>query len=89
MVSQLVANSGTTAVKFDQKNTTNTSSFGDRSQSGATPPTQKAKQGRSEEEISERLKEFGDDIISIEFILDIESIAEVVQPETDNLLRGL
>jgi hypothetical protein len=54
MVSQLVANSGTTAVKFDQKNTTNTSSFGDRSQSGATPPTQKAKQGRSEEEISER-----------------------------------
>jgi hypothetical protein len=42
-----------------------------------------------EEEISDRLKEFGDDIISIEFILDIESIAEVVQPETDNLLRGL
>jgi hypothetical protein len=42
-----------------------------------------------EEEISDRLKEFGDNIISIEFILDIESIAEVVQPETDNLLRGL
>lgn len=42
-----------------------------------------------EEEISDRLKEFGDKIISIEFILDIESIAEVVQPETDNLLRGL
>jgi hypothetical protein len=42
-----------------------------------------------EEEISDRLKEFGDDIISIEFILDIESIAEVVQPETDHLLRGL
>jgi hypothetical protein len=39
--------------------------------------------------INDKLMEYGDDVISIEFILDIESIAEVVQPETDNLLRGL
>lgn len=39
--------------------------------------------------ISDKLEEFDDDMISIEFILDIEGIAEIVQPETDNLLRGL
>jgi hypothetical protein len=39
--------------------------------------------------INDKLMEYGDDVISIEFILDIESIAEVVQPETDKLLRGL
>jgi hypothetical protein len=42
-----------------------------------------------EEEIAAKLEEFDVDMISIEFILDIESIAETVQPETDNLLRGL
>lgn len=42
-----------------------------------------------EEEISAKLEEFDADMISIEFILDIESIAETVQPATDNLLRGL
>jgi hypothetical protein len=42
-----------------------------------------------EEEIAAKLEEFDADMISIEFILDIQSIAEVVQPETDNLLRGL
>ena len=42
-----------------------------------------------EEEIAAKLEEFDADMISIEFILDIESIAETVQPETDNLLRGL
>jgi hypothetical protein len=42
-----------------------------------------------EEAISSKLDEYDNDIISIEFILDIESIAETVQPATDNLLRGL
>jgi hypothetical protein len=42
-----------------------------------------------EEEIAAKLEEFDADMLSIEFILDIESIAETVQPETDNLLRGL
>lgn len=42
-----------------------------------------------EEAISMKLEEYDADMISIEFILDIESIAETVQPETDNLLRGL
>ena len=42
-----------------------------------------------EEAISAKLEEYDADMLSIEFILDIESIAETVQPETDNLLRGL
>jgi hypothetical protein len=42
-----------------------------------------------EEAISVKLEEYDEDIISIEFILNIESIAETVQPETDILLRGL
>jgi len=42
-----------------------------------------------EEVISEKLHEYNKDMINIEFVLNIEGIAEVVQPETDNLLRGL
>lgn len=42
-----------------------------------------------EDAITTKLEEYDDDMVSIEFILDIESIAETVQPETDNLLRGL
>lgn len=42
-----------------------------------------------EDAITSKLDEFDDDIISIEFILDIEGIADTVQPATDNLLRGL
>lgn len=42
-----------------------------------------------EEAITSKLEEFDDEMISIEFILDIEGIAEIVQPETDNILRGL
>ncbi len=42
-----------------------------------------------EEAISIKLEEYDDEMISIEFVLDIENIAEIVQPETDNLLRGL
>lgn len=42
-----------------------------------------------EEVITATLEEYDDLMISIEFILDIEGIAGIVQPETDNLLRGL
>lgn len=42
-----------------------------------------------EDEITSTLMELDDLVIGIEFILNVESIAEVVQPETDQLLRGL
>jgi hypothetical protein len=42
-----------------------------------------------EEAVSIKLNEFGDAMISVEFILDIENIAEIVQPETDNILKDL
>lgn len=42
-----------------------------------------------EDAITRQLMAFGDEVIGIEFILNIESIADTVQPETDNLLRGL
>lgn len=41
-----------------------------------------------EEAVSRKLSEYDDEIISVEFVLNIESIAETVQPETDKLLRG-
>ena len=42
-----------------------------------------------EEAISRRLNEMDDDIVSVEFVLNIDSIAETVQPETDKLLGKL
>jgi hypothetical protein len=42
-----------------------------------------------EELVSQKLEEYDDDMISVEFILNIEGIAEIVQPETDSLLKGL
>jgi hypothetical protein len=42
-----------------------------------------------EEFISRKLDLMDDMVIGIEFILDVESIAEAVQPETDKLLSGL
>jgi hypothetical protein len=42
-----------------------------------------------EEAISRKLDEYEDDMLSIEFILDIEGIANIVQPETDSLLKNL
>ena len=40
-----------------------------------------------EEAVSRKLSEYDDEILSVEFVLNIESIAETVQPETDRLLR--
>lgn len=42
-----------------------------------------------EQAISAKLEEYDENMISIEFVLDIEGIAEIIQPETDNLLRKL
>jgi len=42
-----------------------------------------------EEAVSRKLEEYDDMINSVEFILNIESIAETVQPETDKLLSKL
>ena len=42
-----------------------------------------------EEAVSRKLSEHDDQILSVEFVLNIESIAETVQPETDKLLNGL
>ena len=39
--------------------------------------------------ISKKLNEMDDDIVSVEFVLNIDSIAETVQPETDRLLNSL
>ena len=39
--------------------------------------------------VGKLLEEYEDEILSIDFILNIERIAEAVQPETDKLLSGL
>lgn len=42
-----------------------------------------------EEAVSRKLEEYDDQMIGIEFILDIQGIAAAVQPETDKILRNL
>ncbi len=42
-----------------------------------------------EDAVSRKLEEYDEDMVGIEFILDIEGIAEAVQPETDKMLRNL
>lgn len=42
-----------------------------------------------EEAVSRRIKEIEDQIVSIEFVLDLKTISETIQPETDQLLRNL
>jgi hypothetical protein len=42
-----------------------------------------------EQAVEKRLREFDSDMTSIEFVLDIEAIAETIQPETDRLLKRL
>lgn len=39
--------------------------------------------------IGDILNNLNDEMLSIEFILDIENIAETVQPETDRILKNL
>ena len=42
-----------------------------------------------EDAVSRKLNELEDSIVSVEFILNVQSIAETVQPETDRLLGKL
>jgi len=42
-----------------------------------------------EEAVGKKLHELDDEIVSVEFILNVENIANTVQPETDKLLNGL
>lgn len=42
-----------------------------------------------EEAVSRKLSDYDEEIISVEFVLNVESIAEAVQPETDRLLNKL
>jgi hypothetical protein len=42
-----------------------------------------------EDVVSRKLNELDDQVVSIEFILNVQSIAETVQPETDKLLNKL
>lgn len=50
-------------------------------------------QGLEEEQIelaiSKKIHELDDEIVSIEFVLNVEAIADTVQPETDKLLYKL
>jgi len=39
--------------------------------------------------LTRSLLEFGNNIVDIDFVVDIKSVAELVQPETDKLLNGL
>lgn len=42
-----------------------------------------------EEIVGRKLFSYQDTIVNIEYILDVESIAQVVQPETDKILSNL
>lgn len=42
-----------------------------------------------EEAVSRKLNELDDQVVSVEFILNVQNIADTVQPETDRLLNKL
>ena len=42
-----------------------------------------------EDAVARKLEEYDEEMIGIEFVLDIEGIAGIVQPETDELLKNL
>lgn len=42
-----------------------------------------------EEAVSRKLLELDDHVVSVEFILNVQTIADAVQPETDRLLNKL
>lgn len=45
--------------------------------------------GEIEDAVTRKLQEYDDEMVGIEFILDIEGIAQAVQPETDKMLKNL
>jgi hypothetical protein len=42
-----------------------------------------------EEAVGRRLHELDEEIVSVEFVLNVQNIADTVQPETDKLLNKL
>lgn len=42
-----------------------------------------------EEVVSKRLRELDNQMVSVEFVLDVQAIAETVQPTTDEILSKL
>lgn len=42
-----------------------------------------------EDAISNTLMDLDEEVVSIEFVLNVQTIADTVQPETDKLLNGL
>lgn len=42
-----------------------------------------------EETITRKMQELDDEILSVEFVLDVEGIASVIQPQTDKILRDI
>lgn len=42
-----------------------------------------------EEAVSRKIGEIEQEIVSIEFVLDVKTISETIQPETDQLLKDL
>jgi hypothetical protein len=51
------------------------------------------KQGLDEDSINQVVETYiqsnEDDIVSMEFVLDVKAVAELIQPETDKLLKGI
>ena len=51
------------------------------------------KQGLQIDEIenvlSRHLQEFEDEIKDVDFVVDVTAVAEIIQPETDKLLKGI
>jgi len=39
--------------------------------------------------VNRTLASFGDDVYSVDFIVDAGAVAELIQPETDKLLKSL
>jgi hypothetical protein len=39
--------------------------------------------------VSQFISDNEDDIASMELVLDVEAVAEIIQPETDKLLKGI
>ena len=39
--------------------------------------------------LSRHLMEFEDDIRDVDFVVDVDAVAKIVQPETDKILKGI
>ena len=43
----------------------------------------------SETAVSKFIADHEEEIVSMELVLDVEAVAEIIQPETDKLLKGM